>query len=82
MFHDFIAAAPLKIHSGALESSAARTLGPTESAEVLRLDLGDFSLISKPGSYRVELRSESLRGEDGKPGVLAETFTLAPRFCA
>lgn len=28
--------------------------------------------------YRVELRSELLGGEDGKPGVLAGTFTLAP----
>jgi len=45
---------------------------------VLSLDLGDFSLISKPGSYRVELRSELLGGEGGKPGVLAGKFTLAP----
>ena len=46
--------------------------GPTESAEVLRLDLGDFSLISKPGSYRVELSSESLRGEEASPACLPE----------
>ena len=59
------------------ESKAARTLGPTESAEVLKVDLGDFFLISKPGNYRVEMRSESLRCEDGKPGVLAGSFALA-----
>ena len=29
-------------------------------------------------NYRVELRSESLREQHGKPGVLAGTFTLAP----
>ncbi|MGA7500022.1 MAG: hypothetical protein WBX00_25105 [Isosphaeraceae bacterium] len=45
---------------------------------MLRLELGDLFVISKPGNYRVELRSELLGGEDGKPGVLAGTFTLAP----
>jgi len=78
VFHDFIAVAPVKIHSGALVSNAARTLGPTESAHVLRLDLGDFFMIRKPGNYRVELRSGALRDEDGKPGVLAGTFAHAP----
>jgi hypothetical protein len=77
---DFIAVAPLKIHSGALVSNAAGTLGPNESAEVLRLDLGEYFVISKPENYRVELRSELLGGENGKPGVLAGSFTLAPRF--
>jgi len=60
------------------ESSAARTLGPTESAQVLKVDLGDLFPISNPGTYRVEMRMEALRGEDGKPGMLAGTFTLAP----
>jgi hypothetical protein len=78
VLHDFIAVAPVKIHSGALVSTAARTLGPTESAQVLGLDLGDFFLISKPRTCRVELGMEALRGDDRKPGVLAGTFTLAP----
>jgi len=58
--------------------NAARTFGLTESTEVLGLDLGDFFRISKTGKYRVEFRSESLRDEEGKPGVLAGTFTLVP----
>ena len=37
-----------------------------------------FSLVSKPGNYRVELHTESLPGDDGKPGQLAGTFTIAP----
>ena len=42
------------------------------------MDLGDFFLIGKPGNYRVELHAESLSAEDGNPGVLAGSFTLAP----
>jgi hypothetical protein len=78
VFHNFIAVSPVKIHSGALVSKAARTLGPTESAQVLGLDLSDFFVSSKPGNYRVELPSEALRDEDHKPGVLAGSFKLAP----
>ena len=60
------------------ESSATRTLNPTESAMVLKVDLGEFFLVSKPASYRVELHTQALRGDDSKPGVLAATFTIAP----
>jgi hypothetical protein len=45
---------------------------------LLKVDLGDFFLISKPANYRVELHAERLLDEEGKAGVLPGTFTLAP----
>ena len=43
-----------------------------------RLDLAEFFVISKPGNYRVELRSEGLQDEDGKPGIVAGTIQVVP----
>jgi hypothetical protein len=58
-------------------SDASRTLEPTATAEVLRLDLRDLFVLDRPGRYRVELAFEDIRTEDGQPARVAAGFTLA-----
>jgi hypothetical protein len=57
-------------------SDAARALAPTETAEVLRLDLRDLFELDRPGRYRVDVALDDIPAEKGKPGLTSAPFTL------
>ena len=59
-------------------SEAVRTLQPTETAEVLRLDLRDLFDLDRPGRYLVEVALEDVRTEEGKPARISADFNLKP----
>ncbi len=57
-------------------SDAVRTLAPTETAEVLRLDLRDLFELNRPGRYRVDVALDDIPTEKGKPRLTSARFVL------
>jgi hypothetical protein len=56
----------------------SRTLTPTASVRVLRLDLRDMFPVEAPGRYRLDVTYDDPEAAEGRLAKLSESFAFAP----